>query len=48
MHILVHRCTSVPWVQARLIRENLFVDLEGISGRKLLNKPARKTHSLMV
>ena len=48
MVALVCRCTSVPWVQARLIRENLFVDLEGISGRKLLKKPARKKNSHMV
>ena len=37
----------MPWVQARLIRESLFVDLVGVSGRKLLNKPARKKHSHM-
>ncbi len=26
------------WVQQRLIRENLFVDLVGISGKKLLSQ----------
>lgn len=32
------RCTAIPWVQERLVRENLFVDLEGVSGKKLLSK----------
>ncbi|CAL5229188.1 g12467 [Coccomyxa viridis] len=30
------RCTDVQWVQQRMLRENLFVDLVGVSGRKLL------------
>lgn len=32
------RCTHVQWVQQRLIRENLFVDLVGVSGKKLLSQ----------
>jgi hypothetical protein len=32
------RCTSVQCVQQRLIRENLFVDLVGVSGKKLLSQ----------
>ncbi|BDA49516.1 hypothetical protein COCOBI_14-1340 [Coccomyxa sp. Obi] len=41
VYLICKRCTAIPWVQERLVRENLFVDLEGVSGKKLLSKGQR-------
>ena len=32
------RCTNTSWVQQRMIKENLFVDLVGVTGKKLLSQ----------
>ena len=38
MPLCSRRCTDVQWVQQRMVRENLFVDLVGVSGKKLLSQ----------
>ncbi|CAK0786978.1 hypothetical protein CVIRNUC_010194 [Coccomyxa viridis] len=36
--VLQNRCTNKAWVQQRMIKENLFVDLVGVTGKKLLTQ----------
>ena len=38
MSCTISRCTDLQWVQQRMVRENLFVDLVGVSGKKLLSQ----------
>ena len=36
--VLKQVATDVQWVQRRMVRDNLFVDLVGVSGKKLLSQ----------
>ncbi|KAK9905011.1 hypothetical protein WJX75_007674 [Coccomyxa subellipsoidea] len=42
VHLICKRCTAVPWVHERLVKENLFVDLVGVSGKRLLPKGRKR------